>query len=159
MNFYTHAAQGRIRGCILKSFIQIPIFVSRSRRSSGQWNGTGVPCCPICRAAGAANSREAGGFMQHLKKYGRDVYIKFTECLLVASQSFLTYTWSTSFPHKLWGEARNFLAWCEDENVIMVWEYFTRKSGRSGWDSLTTFISKSVKNWNWPNSESFCCKA
>lgn len=92
------------------------------------------------------------------KKCGWDVYIKFTECLLVASRSFLMYPWSTSFPHKLWSEARNCLAWCEDENVITVWEYFTRKSGRSGWDSLTTFIRKSVKNWNWWNSESFCCK-
>lgn len=33
MNFYTHAAQGRIQGCILKPFIQIRIFVP----------GAGVP--------------------------------------------------------------------------------------------------------------------
>lgn len=71
MNFYTHAAQGRIRGCISKSFIQIPIFVSRSRRSSGQRNGTGAPWCPMCGAAGAANPLEAdsitGVFTQNLK--------------------------------------------------------------------------------------------
>lgn len=59
MNFYTHAAQGRIRGCILKSFIQIPIFVSWSVSPSGRWNGTGAPWCPICGAAGAAHLREA----------------------------------------------------------------------------------------------------
>ena len=77
MNFYTHAAQGRIRGCILKSFIQIPIFVSWRWGPSAWWNDTGAPWCPMCGAAGEENCEAESitrVFTQNLK-YAAEMFV------------------------------------------------------------------------------------
>ena len=124
----------------------------------GQWNGTGAPCCPICGAAGAANSREAGVFMQHLKNMRQGCLYQIhwgpSRGFSEFSHVYVEHVVSTQVVRRGKGTA-----WHGAKNVITVWKYFTWKSGRSGWDSSTTFITTSVKNWNWSNSESFCCKS
>lgn len=125
--FYTHAAQSRIRDCILKSFIQILIFVSWSNGPSGRWNGTGAPWCPICGATGAASLRETiyhQSFYAEFEKCCTAVYVKFTGCFLVISQSFLVCTQSTSLPRTSCGQAWE-IAWHSEKtwNVIGLGEF------------------------------------
>lgn len=164
MNFYTHVAQGRIRGCILKSFIQIPIFVSdRGVLRPVEWHGR--PLLSDMRSCRCCKLPWGWGFYAAFEKNAAGMFIlnslrAFSWLLRVFSCIRGARRFHTSC------EARqgNCLAWCEEpwrgaKNVITVWKYFTRKSGRSGWDSSTTFITTSVKNWNWSNSESFCCKS
>lgn len=130
MNFYTHAAQGRIWGCILRSF-QIPVFVSRSTSPSSRWNGTGAPWCPTCGTVVAAHLRKAEpipeGFPQNLQNAAEMFCVKFTWCSLVASQGFLVCTLA-HFCHaqavkQIWGTA-----WREDTEYNRIGACLAQKS-------------------------------